>query len=64
MRKAGKGKTADVTFPMTVRKEGGATLFEGSLPIHRLAFNIGEGEWKDTSIVADEVSIRFRVTGQ
>ncbi len=59
-----KGKTADVTFPMTVRKEGGATLFEGSLPIHRLAFNIGDGEWKDTSIVADEVVIRFRVLGQ
>ncbi len=58
-----KGKTADVTFPMTVRKEGAATLFEGSLPIRRLTFNIGEGEWKDTSIVADEVTIRFRVTG-
>ncbi len=59
-----KGKTADVTFPITVKKEGGATLLEGSLPIKRLAFNIGEGEWKDTSIVADEVTIRFRVVGQ
>ncbi|TFW09797.1 polyisoprenoid-binding protein, partial [Oxalobacteraceae bacterium OM1] len=26
-----------------------------------LAFNIGEGEWKDTSMVADEVLIKFRV---
>jgi len=59
-----KGKTADVTFPVTVKKEGSATLLEGSLPIKRLAFNIGEGEWKDTSIVADEVVIRFRVLAQ
>ncbi|MBI1890961.1 MAG: YceI family protein [Burkholderiales bacterium] len=56
-----KGKTADVTFPMIVKKEGNAQVFEGSLPIKRLAFNIGEGEWKDTSMVADEVLIKFRV---
>ncbi len=56
-----KGKTADVSFPMTVKKEGAVQVFEGSLPIRRLAFNIGEGEWKDTSMVADEVVIKFRV---
>ncbi|TFW08097.1 YceI family protein, partial [Oxalobacteraceae bacterium OM1] len=44
-----KGKTADVAFPMTVKKEGATQVFEGTLPIKRLAFNIGEGEWKDTS---------------
>lgn len=59
-----KGKTADVTFPMIVKKDGSATRFEGSLPIRRLAFNIGEGEWKDTSVVADEVTIRFLIVGQ
>lgn len=56
-----KGKSADVSFPLTVRAEGGKQLFEGALPIRRLAFNIGDGEWKDTSMVADEVVIRFRV---
>lgn len=56
-----KGKTADVSFPLTVKKEGAGQVFEGALPIKRLAFNIGEGEWKDTSMVADEVVIRFRV---
>jgi polyisoprenoid-binding protein YceI len=57
-----KGKTADVNFPLTVKAEGGKQVFEGQLPIRRLAFNIGEGEWKDTSMVADEVVIKFRVT--
>jgi polyisoprenoid-binding protein YceI len=56
-----KGKTADVTFPLTVRQEGGVQVFEGALPIKRLVFNIGEGEWKDTSMVADDVLIKFRV---
>jgi polyisoprenoid-binding protein YceI len=56
-----KGKTADVSFPLTVKKEGAGQVFEGALPIKRLAFNIGEGEWKDTSMVADEVVIKFRV---
>jgi polyisoprenoid-binding protein YceI len=56
-----KGKTADVSFPLAVKAEGGKQVFEGQLPIHRLAFDIGEGEWKDTSMVADDVVIKFRV---
>ena len=57
-----KGRSLDVTFPLTVKLEAGKQVFEGQLPIKRLAFNIGEGEWKDTSMVADEVVIKFRVT--
>ena len=59
-----KGKTADVTFPLTVKTEGGKQIFEGALPIKRLSYNIGEGEWKDTSMVADDVIIKFHVTAQ
>ena len=59
-----KGKAADVTFPVTVKAEGGKQVFDGALPIKRLAFNIGEGEWKDTGMVADEVTIKFHVVGQ
>jgi polyisoprenoid-binding protein YceI len=56
-----KGKTQDITVPVTVKTEGGTRVFEGVLPIKRTAFNVGEGEWKDTSIVADDVQVRFRV---
>lgn len=56
-----KGKTIDVSFPMTVKQDGSAQVFEGSLPVKRLVFNIGEGEWRDTSALADEVTIKFRV---
>ncbi|WP_353155392.1 YceI family protein [Herminiimonas fonticola] len=56
-----KGKTTDVSFPLTVKKDGANQVFEGVLPIKRLTYAIGEGEWKDTSMVADEVTIKFRV---
>jgi polyisoprenoid-binding protein YceI len=56
-----KGKTAAVAFPMNVKAEGGKQVFEGQLPIKRLTYNVGEGEWTDTSMVADEVLIKFRV---
>lgn len=59
-----KGKAADVTFPITVKAEGGKQVFDGTLPIKRLAFNVGEGEWKDTGMVADEVTIKFHVVAQ
>lgn len=59
-----KGKTSDVRFPLSVKKDGNAQVFEGALPIKRLTYNIGEGEWKDTSMVADEVVIKFRITAQ
>ncbi len=56
-----KGKSSNISFPLTVKKDGANQIFEGALPIKRLAFNIGEGEWADTSMVADEVVIKFRV---
>lgn len=56
-----KGKTIDVQFPLTVKKEGNSQVFDGSLPIKRLSFNIGEGDWKDTSMVADEITIKFHI---
>ena len=56
-----KGKTADVSFPLTVKADGKNQVFDGALPIKRLTYNIGEGEWKDTSMVADDVVIKFHV---
>lgn len=56
-----KGKTQNVTFPMTVASQAGVETFDGALPIKRLNFDIGTGEWKDTSTVADEVTIKFHI---
>lgn len=56
-----KGKSSNVSFPLNVKQDGKNQIFDGSLPIKRLAFNIGEGEWKDTGMIADEVIIKFHV---
>jgi polyisoprenoid-binding protein YceI len=56
-----KGKAQTVSFPMTVGQQGAEQTFDGSLPISRLKFDIGTGEWKDTSTVADEVTIKFHI---
>jgi polyisoprenoid-binding protein YceI len=56
-----KGKTTDVVVPVQYRKDGANQVFDGALPIKRLTYNIGSGEWKDTSVVADDVQIKFHI---
>jgi polyisoprenoid-binding protein YceI len=56
-----KGKTENVTVPVTVTQQGATQTFDGTLPIKRSQFDIGTGEWKDTSVVADEVLIKFHL---
>jgi len=56
-----KGKSETVTVPVTVSQQGATQTFDGSLPIKRSQFDIGTGEWKDTSVVADDVVIKFHI---
>ena len=56
-----KGRVLDLVANVVRRSESGVQVFEGQLPIRRLAFGIGEGEWRDPSVVADEVVVRFRL---
>jgi polyisoprenoid-binding protein YceI len=56
-----KGKTTDVVVPVQYHKDGANQVFDGTLPIKRLTYNIGTGEWKDTSVVADDVQIKFHI---
>lgn len=56
-----KGKSQTVIVPVTVSQQGATLTFDGALPIKRLQYDIGTGEWKDTSTVADEVTIKFHI---
>jgi polyisoprenoid-binding protein YceI len=56
-----KGQSRDVTVPVSFAQSGSVTVASGVLTIKRLAFNIGDGDWADTSMVADEVQIKFRL---
>ncbi|HLU79348.1 MAG TPA: YceI family protein [Burkholderiaceae bacterium] len=55
-----KGNTRPVTVPFTFKEEAGKGVFEGSFPLQRADFGIGEGQWKDFSIVANEIDVRFK----
>lgn len=56
-----KGITRDVIATFTSRPDAGGTLLEGSVPLKRGDFKIGDGPWADTSVVAAEVAVRFRL---
>jgi polyisoprenoid-binding protein YceI len=55
-----KGQARDVVVPVSMVQSGANTTATGVLPIKRLAFKIGEGEWADTSMVADDVQVKFK----
>lgn len=40
--------------------DGAAPIVEGSFIMKRLAWNIGDAEWRDTSVVADDVTVKFK----
>ena len=56
-----KGNAQNVVVPVALSQSGAATTATGTLPIKRLAFKIGENEWADTSMVADDVTVKFKL---
>ena len=46
---------------MTLTQSGDITTATGSLPLQRLSFKIGDGDWADTSMVANEVNVQFKL---
>lgn len=56
-----KGTAHDVTVPVALAQSGATTTATGTLPLKRLAFKIGENEWADTSMVADDVQVKFKL---
>ena len=57
-----KGKAQDEKFPIEVKKDAaGNSVATGEFTIKRLAFNIGDGQWADPTIVADDIIVRVRM---
>jgi polyisoprenoid-binding protein YceI len=57
-----KGQTQNVTVPVALTQAAGVTTAAGSFAIKRLEYKIGEGEWADTSMVANDVQVKFKLT--
>jgi polyisoprenoid-binding protein YceI len=51
--------TREVPIEFTFENKSGSAWLKGSATLKRLDFGVGQGDWKDTSSVADEVQVRF-----
>jgi len=56
-----KGNAQKVSVPVQLTQSGATTTATGSLPLKRLPFKIGDGDWADTSMVADDVTVQFKL---
>ena len=56
-----KGASQPVVVPVSVTQAGTNSTATGSFVIKRLDFKIGEGEWADTSMVANDVQVKFKL---
>lgn len=60
-----KGVARSVTVPVGIAAAPGGgnyAVATGSFTIQRLDFKVGDGEWTDTSVVGNEVQVRFKLT--
>ena len=51
--------TREVPIEFTFEKKEGSAWLKGSAQLKRLDFGVGQGDWKDTSTVANEVRVSF-----
>ena len=60
-----KGVSQNIVVPVTLTQASGATRVIGNFTLKRLDFKIGDGDWNDVSLVANEVivNIKLSITG-
>lgn len=60
-----KGVSQNIVVPVTLAQANGTTRVVGNFILKRLDFKIGDGDWNDVSLVANEVivNIKLSVTG-
>ncbi len=56
-----KGSARDIVVPVQIVQAGGTSTATGSFVIKRLDFKIGEEEWTDTTVVANDVTVKFKL---
>jgi len=56
-----KGSMRDLVVPVQITQSGANSTATGSFVIKRLDFKIGEAEWTDTTVVANDVTVKFKL---
>ena len=56
-----KGTAHDIVVPVTIVQNGTQSTATGEFVVKRLDYKIGEGEWTDVSLVANDVRVHFKL---
>ena len=56
-----KGTSQELLVPVTIVQAGALSTATGEFVVKRLDFKIGENEWTDVSLVANDVRVRFKL---
>lgn len=59
-----KGNARDLVVPLQLSQAAGLSTATGGFTLKRLDFKVGDGEWADTSIVANDVQVKFKLVLQ
>ena len=56
-----KGRSRPLTVPVALTQAGGITTATGTFTIRRLDFKVGDGDWADTDLIANDVQVKFKL---
>jgi len=56
-----KGSVRDIVVPVALTQAAGTSTASGAFTIKRLDFKVGEAEWADTSMLANDIQVRFKL---
>ncbi|MPQ86518.1 YceI family protein [Pseudomonas sp. MAFF 730085] len=56
-----KGITRPVNIAVVLKEQSGIGVFDGEFVLKRDAFKIGEGEWAGSSVVSNDINIKFKM---
>ena len=56
-----KGRGRALTVPVALTQSGGITTATGAFTIKRLDFKVGDGDWADTDLIANDVQVKFKL---
>jgi polyisoprenoid-binding protein YceI len=56
-----KGTSQELVVPVTIVQAGALSTATGEFVVKRLDFKIGENEWADVSLVANDVRVKFKL---
>lgn len=59
-----KGQARDLVVPVQLTQAQNLSTATGSFALKRLDFKVGEGDWADPSIVANDVQVKFKLVLQ